>query len=309
VHQVDVLGEFTFVPAFSQPLRLFVEAKARGSATGLPVIRNAVGTINDVNEAWMIDYSTNRARRHYRYALFSTSGFSKPAQTYAIAHQIALVDLSGPEWNGLRDAVHETAGELLERLPPGLNRFPVRLFRQLLRDALGTTPDAALPRIHNADNPDLFRYLADAGGRLSRRLDEAVDGALLAFPAGQQVLLARPDDLSAFLDHAGHEPEHRVTLAVARDRGDAAARTWIVRPAAEGGRHYTLRMTLPAEVEARALAESDRWAQSLTAKGELGGRLDIFWDPRGAVAARLRGPRLFRLLFAGADLRERRLEF
>ena len=305
VHQVDVLGEFTFAPAFSQPLRLFVEAKARGRTTGLPVIRNALGTINDVNEAWMIDYSTNRARRHYRYALFSTSGFSKPAQNYAIAHQIALVDLSGPEWSGLRDAVDNTAHELLDRVPTGAGSFPVRIVRQLLRDQLGTMPDAA-PRTPDPNDQALHFGLRQAARRLRQRRDEAVNGALFAFPAGQQVLLVRPDDLGTFLEHANREPEHQVTLALTHERGGVATRTWAIRPVQSEGSRYALRMTLPAAVEVRALAESDRRAQSLKAKGDLGGRLDIFWDPRGAEAARLPGPRLFRLVFAGRDLRQPR---
>ena len=305
VHQVDVLGEFTFVPAFSQPLRLFVEAKARGGVTGLPVVRNALGTLSDVNEAWMVDYSTNRARRHYRYALFSTSGFSRPAQDYAIAHQIALVDLSGPEWSGLHNAVNNTAQELLDGVPTGAVRFPVRILRQVLRDELGTMPDAA-PSTPDPDGQALYFGLREAARRLRQRRDEAVNGALLAFPAGQQVLLVRPDDLGTFLEHANREPEHRVTLAVTRERGRAATRFWAIRPVQWEGSRYALRMTLPAAVEARALAESDRRAQSLEAKGGLGGRLDIFWDPRGAEAARLRGPRMFRLVFAGRDLRQPR---
>jgi hypothetical protein len=304
-HQVEVLGEFTFVPAFSQALRLFVEAKARGNATGISAVRNAVGTINDVNEAWMIDYSTNRARRHYRYALFSTSGFSKQAQDYAIAHQISLVDLSGPEWIGLRHAVHNGAHELLGSVPVGVVRFPIRLLRQALRDSLGTMPDDT-PRVSDTENLSRTLELPQAAQRLRQRLDDAVDGALLAFPAGQQVLLARPDDLNAFLAHAAREPEHQVTLAVAHERGNARARTWVIRPISDGAGPYALRMTLPETVEARALAESERWTQSLAAKGALGGRLDIFWDPRGNVTARLHGPRLFRLIFAGAQLRERR---
>jgi len=67
-----------------------------------------------------------------------------------------------------------------------------------------------------------------------------------------------------------------------------------------------LRLTLPSSVEDVAMAETDRLAQSLAAKGELGGQLDIYWDPHGRERFQLRGPRLFRLRFAGSDLRERR---
>src|SRR5262249_22024408 len=40
-HQADTLGEFVFVPPFSLPIRLFVEAKFRRETTGVDVVRNA----------------------------------------------------------------------------------------------------------------------------------------------------------------------------------------------------------------------------------------------------------------------------
>ena len=306
-HQVDVLGEFTVVPAFSHPLRLFVEAKARGGPARLPVIRNAVGTINDINEAWMVDYSENRARRQYRYALFSTSGFSEPAQKYAIAHQVSIIDLSGPEWASLRMAVDDSAGELLRDVPPWLEQYPVRVLRQVLRDVLGTAPEGA-PIEPDTEVTAADLRLRPAAHSVKERLDHAVNGALLAFPAGPQVLLVRPDDLNAFLHVASQEPEHQVSLSVARDQSQGAATTWVVRPTSRDDGQYTLRLTLPSAVERRALAETDRRLQSLAAKGELGGRLDIFWDPPGSQPSRLRGPRLFRLVFSRRELRRRRME-
>ena len=50
VHQVDVLGELAWIPAFTYPLRLFVEAKFRKSRTSIGVVRNIVGTLLDVNQ-------------------------------------------------------------------------------------------------------------------------------------------------------------------------------------------------------------------------------------------------------------------
>jgi hypothetical protein len=49
-HQVDVLGEFAFTPAFSLPVRLFVEAKYQNRRCGLDVVRNAHGVLADVNQ-------------------------------------------------------------------------------------------------------------------------------------------------------------------------------------------------------------------------------------------------------------------
>src|SRR3954467_4877979 len=50
MHQVDVLGELAWIPAFTFPLRLIVEAKARNGKSGIDDVRNAVGIVSDVNQ-------------------------------------------------------------------------------------------------------------------------------------------------------------------------------------------------------------------------------------------------------------------
>lgn len=57
-HQADVLGELRIKPTFTYPLRLFVEAKYRRRAVGLPEVRNAVGVINDVNEFYTGEHAS-----------------------------------------------------------------------------------------------------------------------------------------------------------------------------------------------------------------------------------------------------------
>jgi hypothetical protein len=304
-HQVDVLGEFTITPAFSMPLRLVVEAKIRKVAMGIEVLRNAVGTINDVNEAWMTLYSENRIRRHYRYALFSTSGFTKPAQSYAIAHQIALLDLSGPEWGFLRNDVTQAADDLIRAVPEEWNQpYPVRQLRRVLRSTLGTAQTGWSNSLANEASSALS--MQDVTTDLRRRLAASLGGALLAFPAAEQVLLARPDDLGAFLAWADHNPEHEVILRLLRDETGTRGSTWTVQPASDPT-GYSLRVTLPTAVEHRALAESDRRRSVRVAKGALGASLDIFWDPgEGEEAQLLSGPRIFRLQFAESELRQRR---
>jgi hypothetical protein len=49
-HQADVLGNFALTPAFSLPIRMFLEAKSYSASCGLPIVRNAHGVIHDVNE-------------------------------------------------------------------------------------------------------------------------------------------------------------------------------------------------------------------------------------------------------------------
>jgi hypothetical protein len=124
VHQADVLGQLSWIPAFTFPIRLFVEAKWHENAkTGLPEVRNAVGVLQDVNQ----NFTTRSGPRNpipikrftYCYSLFSTTGFSKPAQDMALAHLVSLIDLSGPEFSGLRDAVDGLATMLYTSFQDG----------------------------------------------------------------------------------------------------------------------------------------------------------------------------------------------
>ncbi len=97
-HQIDAVADFSLVPPFSNPQRLFVEAKFRSKSTGIEVIRNATGVHKDVSENWVVDpvaggQATARKRYHYLYAVFSKEPFSKSAQDYAYAQDIYLLPL------------------------------------------------------------------------------------------------------------------------------------------------------------------------------------------------------------------------
>jgi hypothetical protein len=78
-HQVDVLGQLSWIPTFTFPIRLFIEAKFRTAKTGIGVVRSAVGIIEDLNQNFspMRETGILIKRYNYNYALFSTSGFSK----------------------------------------------------------------------------------------------------------------------------------------------------------------------------------------------------------------------------------------
>ncbi len=141
-HQVDVLGEFAVTPAFSLPIRLFLEAKFRRQACPLHVLRNAHGVIHDINENFGLT-STRCVRKRYRYeyALFSTSGFTKEAQDFATAQLISTVNLSGESFVWLRESIEIAAKDLFalqKRLH--MATFPVRWMRGSLREMFGTMP-------------------------------------------------------------------------------------------------------------------------------------------------------------------------
>jgi hypothetical protein len=157
-HQVDVLGELAWIPAFRFPLRLIVEAKARGQKSGIDEVRNAVGVVSDVNQ----NFTLRAAGKHpplqkfsYRYALFATSGFTAPAAEYALAHQISLVDLSAPDCADIVGLADDVTSVLWADDPPRRAARFVRRLRARMRIALDTWPDEVpLPDID--DGPTEF---------------------------------------------------------------------------------------------------------------------------------------------------------
>jgi len=88
----------------------------------------------------LMGITTSRLRRyHYRYVLFSVSGFSPEAQKFALAHQISLIDLQGSAFSDLRVNARNTARRLHGLASSaGLKSFPIKQMRHALRRALGT---------------------------------------------------------------------------------------------------------------------------------------------------------------------------
>lgn len=201
-HQVDVLGELAFTPAFSLPARMFLEAKFYSTPCRLEVVRNAHGVIDDVNE----NYATRSTgdgpplrRFHYTYALFSASGFTADAGEYALAQQISLIDLSLPAFDWLLEPIAHAAGRLYRRQQRfNIASFPVSWMRVRLRDLLGTVPAADLPEIETG--APLFAAAAE-------KVLVALADALHAPPADTAALgLSR----SAFRARASRRGQGRV---------------------------------------------------------------------------------------------------
>jgi hypothetical protein len=230
-HQVDVLGEFAFTPAFSLPIRLFLEAKFTRNKCRLPVVRNAYGVIHDINENFLHGPS-NRLRKRYRYvyALFSTSGFTNEAQDFALAQQISLVDLSGASFAWLRGSVELAAADLdmLQRRYQ-VKRFPVRWIRGRLRELLGTAPVPLLDEGYPETDAWLFAEGAMPvldrlhGTLLERQRNEL----LLGFPAAPFILPLATDDIGQFLRYASVRPEHEISL---RRTGEGREAEWTISP-------------------------------------------------------------------------------
>jgi len=140
-HQFDTLGTFKITPPFVYPLRLFLEAKCYSSAkVGIDRVRMGVGILDDINTNYStVNLSTEQLsvkRYQYHYAIFSTSGFSKPAQRYAIAHKIHLIDLSSDVYKNIINLIHQIIDELMDDSDIDDTQFNSfkRTFSELIRD-------------------------------------------------------------------------------------------------------------------------------------------------------------------------------
>jgi hypothetical protein len=257
-HQVDVLGEFAFTPAFSLPIRLFLEAKFTRDKCHLPVVRNAHGVIHDINENF-VHSPGSRLRKRYRYvyALFSTSGFTEVAQDFALAQQISLVDLSGASFAWLRHGV-ESAADSLYALQDRyhVRRFPVSWIRGQLRQMLGTMPDLPLDEGYQDTEAAGFAQAAASalGDFLGNLRERQHNELLLGFPAAPFILPLAADDVGRFLAHAREHPDHPIRLRRTSEGGQAE---WTISPegqqwgdrifAQRGG--YRLTFNLPERLE------------------------------------------------------------
>lgn len=238
-HQVDVLGEFELTPAFSLPIRMFLEAKFKNSPCSLQLLRNAHGVIHDVNERFIATRDSQPHRRYqYVYTLFSTSGFAPPAQDYALAHQISLVDLSGQSFEWLRSLVRETAtdlhglGDPMETFSVNINRLR-RITREMLRDGgIGARKSYFDPR----DNP----LEAFAQGLLRKDAE-----LLMGFPASPFVLMFGSDVPARFIEYAQTYPNHKVRI---RPKGSGGADEWRMVPWDDQDA-YQLTFNLPERIQ------------------------------------------------------------
>lgn len=250
-HQVDVLGEFSLTPAFSLPIRMFIEAKFNRHPCSLAIVRNAHGVIFDVNENYVRSDSLRPRRRfQYVYALFSTNGFTQPAQEYALAQQISLVDLSGDSFGWLRSSVYDAAAELYRlRTQHRIRQFPVSWMRRVVHTMLRGSqaePDLISLSILNTNAP---RFRAAVIGSLqefaARLLARENAELLLGFPAAPFILMLGSDNPAQFIQYADHHPSHTVRL---RRRGSDENTEWAVTPW-ESQDAYRLTFNLPEQIE------------------------------------------------------------
>jgi hypothetical protein len=302
-HQADALGDLKVPIPFSLPVRLFVEAKFKDPKVGLRDVRNALAVVTDVNER----HNTDGARRlrlpfrryHYRYSLFSMSGFSGPAEEFALAHQISLIDLQGPAFDGLRNIVSRTAEGLLElqarenipTLPTGQIRTALRLALETIRPAPGRArvdvPDAGIQALRRAtEQPVLLpeaplQRLADS---LAQQIGES--GLILGFLKAPFLLALQPDDVEQFQQWL-RGAAAVVNMNIRFAPGGPVDGDWVVIP--QGApRGAMLRFGVPARLlEWLVSGDADPSNQAAEVKREFFSSMTIFDREGRSVELRL----------------------
>lgn len=265
-HQVDVLGEFAFPPAFSLPIRLFLEAKFTRRRADLKALRNAHGVIDDINENFARRPDSQFSRRfRYVYALFSASGFTSDAETYALAQQISLVDLSIEAYGWLRQAV-ETAASALYPLQEAhdVGVFPVNWMRGQLRDRFDTLPkptpaDFSLPGTNAAE---FAREASPILGQFTKQvMRDETDELLLGFPAAPFILPIVARDARAFLNFARNHRSHEIQLHWTRSEWQASPSPSLAGDISDSpisGQEYQLKFSLPEAFKEWIREHNDR---------------------------------------------------
>jgi hypothetical protein len=306
-HQADALGELLIPTPFSLPLRLFVEAKFRRNPAGMIDVRNALGVINDVNEQFASDAPRDfpLRRHHYRYVLFSASGFTEDAQKYALAQQISLIDLQGPAFADLRAITEQTARNLLELAEKAnLVQFPLGQMRQVMRVALATwtsngeSPDTTFEGAHarsaqarpvpagEADYQLPAEALADIAAKLSEDLNDIL---ILGFPQGPFILVLQADDPAAFTQFLRDWPsaEIDVDIRYAPATADKPGE-WAIALVPERD-DLVVRFGIPPLLESWLLAEdATELERAAQAERVLFSTITIFRDGNRALQLRYR---------------------
>lgn len=265
-HQADVLGQLAWIPAFTHPIRLFVEAKCKKDPVGIPAVRSAIGILADIGQNCV----TNQFS--YRYALFSTSGFTSDAVGLAEPHQISLIDLRGRGFTALRKAPAVLADKYLEDLRCTYNDETttgpvghVGEMRRRMRQILQTWPI----RVAEPDQQFKLDRFKEELQQVRQRLGEWLVG--MAY--GPFMLALTPDNLNAFLGYAKEKPTHRVTITWVPGRNQ---QNWVIQPV-DRRNEYTLRFRLPDELAESIFKKSgESEAKALSVKQERFSSISVY---------------------------------
>ena len=248
-HQVDVLGELDISLAFTFPLRIFVEAKCyENKKMGLNIIRNAVGTILDVNQNYFPRIEEKpRIKYHYSYVIFSTSGFSRWAINMAAAHQISIVDFSTQPYQDLVSAIDGFSAYVVNKSEID----NVHMLRLMIRGLLREKDNNYLPPLNKPE----YSLSSEMGAisledkyrvefnNILNIFDNNFGSLFLGVSYGPYLLVLKADNPSKFLEYMRQNPIHFVNIHfIKRER-----KYWYIEPAQNEGA-YRLYFSLPEEL-------------------------------------------------------------
>lgn len=284
-HQADALGELRMAIPFSLPIRLFVEAKNIKEKVGLDVVRNAHGVVHDVNEyqssqALTQDATSYLKRVQYRYSIFSTGGFTRDAQMYAITHQISPIDLSGPDWSFVANRLRAGALDAVKMgLVSSASPGSIATARIALREALSALePSDSIGRVEpQAGTPAVRAWSRRLATTILR--SEAADGLLLGFTSAPFILALRPNDYDQFR-RAAFAANGPLSVAIAYERGPLGG-SWFIEPHLPE-HPFRLTFTLPGALEQILIAlPEERLRRAASAiKDEFLGQIALYVDGR-----------------------------
>lgn len=165
-HDADIIMNPPIQMPFAYPTQLLFECKAYGTSANLPIVRNALGLRNDLNEFEIVTRDTllrrqnnrraayaidTRTRFLYQVGVASVNDFSKPAIEFSANNKIPLLSLSwflGP--NTIRDF-----NNIDQPLIDGFATQDIQNLYDFLKDRDGNLYDSKYDRANNllrADN-------------------------------------------------------------------------------------------------------------------------------------------------------------
>lgn len=274
-HQVDVLGELNWIPAFTYPIRLFIEAKYRRKRTDISSVRNAVGILEDINQNYFPLQNRNMLikRYTYNYALFSTSGFSQEAVNMAVAHRISLIDLSTSDFEELRDSIDESAEAIIGQANNYIGNQNltksslVSSLRKYIRLCLGIWP---LDNHRDVVINDLFEEALLSFFRVLKNYEELFVG----MAEGPFLLTLKAENPEIFLAFARANPTHYVSINWSDT--DNNGRRWHIRPEGAYNTSYELSFALPKLLGDLIFKSEDPLRTALDIKRELFSNIIIY---------------------------------
>lgn len=164
-HDADIIMNPPIQMPFAYPTQLLFECKAYGTSANLPIVRNALGLRDDLNEFEIVTrdsllrrqnnrraaYSIDtRTRFLYQVGVASVNDFSKPAVEFAANNKIPLLSLSwflGP--NTIRDF-----NNIDQPLIDSFNQQDIKNVYDFLKDREGNLYDTKYNKANNFLNSD-----------------------------------------------------------------------------------------------------------------------------------------------------------